>query len=479
MAARKAKTTEQIESLARAAEGAFSALRVRCPNERFYFYALYTTEEGSYACATAWSEEALSKVVAEYKRKYPEQTVEGLARQLRFSAADSPYHQTNSEAFSQFEEGRALHEACFKALERLDLDGYFGSGAVRESVIVNVVYGDMSDEKWLAHAERLNPPRAVQSALPFLGLTFPSGRVSRWGRRAYQVNALSLSADRSVVAYSGSGGEVGVLRVADRTAFYEKTRRGEHWASVLSPDGTHLFLGHAEGVGILEARTGRYRRFIKTGKPGCLALSPDGTRLLVSSWRAPLSVVDSASGKTIWAHASLKNVSAAFSPCGRWLAAAASSRATKEWNSCVWCLDTSTGHEVWSASLGAGRDASVAWTPNGEALLAAASNWTYSPDGDWSGAASLAFFSSEEGRCIREVPWQSGIDAVAIAPSGDRIALCAQEAIVVLDRLGAELARGTGGQESFHQCAFVDDETVVAAGTDVNSGPALLSLSVG
>jgi hypothetical protein len=53
--------------------------------------------------------------------------------------------------------GRPLHEACFAALSQLDREGVFGQGAERDRVIVNVVYGDMSDERWLAHAERLNP----------------------------------------------------------------------------------------------------------------------------------------------------------------------------------------------------------------------------------------------------------------------------------------------------------------------------------
>jgi outer membrane protein assembly factor BamB len=142
-------------------------------------------------------------------------------------------------------------------------------------------------------------------------------------------------------------------------------------------------------------------------------------------------------------------------------------------------FDASTGHEVWAAPLGGGSNACIAWAPKGEALLGAASEWSYSPDGDRSGTASLAFFSSEDGRRIREVPWQSGIDAVAVAPSGDRIALCSNVAIVVLDGHGSELARGTGGQESLIDCVFVDEENGVAVGRDVNSGPALLSLSVG
>jgi WD40 repeat protein len=206
---------------------------------------------------------------------------------------------------------------------------------------------------------------------------------------------------------------------------------------------------------------------------------PDGRQLAVSTWDAPLAVFDLASGKALWKVPRFGKVKAAFSPCGRWLATAAAVRGSTEWLSSVWCFDASTGHEMWSAPLGRGSDASIAWAPEGETLLGAASEWAYSPDGDHSGTASLAFLSPEDGRRIQEVPWQSGIDAVAVAPSGARIALCSKVAIVVLDRYGAELARGTGGQESLVACVFIDEEDIVAVGRDVNSGPALLSLSVG
>lgn len=335
----------------------------------------------------------------------------------------------------------------------------------------------MSDEKWLAHAVRLNPPRAVEAARPFLHLHLPSGRVSAWGQRAYQVNALSLSADRSLVAYSGSGREVGVIRVADRHAIYEKRRRGEHWASALSADGTRLYLGDADGIGVLDCASGKYRHLVRTGKPGALALSPDGARIVSTSWDAPLSVFETAGGQVLWTRAGLGSAPAAFSPCGRWLAVAEPSF-DPERTATLWCLDASTGDEVWSAPLGVGRDVSLAWTPEGDALLGAASTWTLSPEAVQTSSASLAFYARDDGHVLGAVPWSGGIDAVAIAPSGERLAICSGAAVVVLDRSGVELARGTGTHESLGCCAFLDEDTVVAAGRDVNEGPALLSLSL-
>jgi WD40 repeat protein len=359
----------------------------------------------------------------------------------------------------------------------LDRDGFFGEGGDRQNVILNVVYGDMSDEQWLAHAQRLNSSKVVESSLPYLQLHLPSGPVSRWGGNAYQVTALSLSLDRSLVAYSGSGGEVGVLRVADRKGIYEKRGKGQHWASALSPDGTRLFLGDSDGVGVLETWTGKYESFVKTGNPAELALSSDGKRLAVSTWDEPLRVFDTATGNPLWKQDGVKKATLSFSPCGRWLAAASACVEGKTWVASVTCYEASTGRELWTTPLGNGSTASIAWSPDGEELLGSASEWVYS-DRDRTGVASLSFFSAMNGGKLRGVPWRSGIDAVAVGPGGQRIALCSDVTVVILNREGAELARGTGGQESLDDCAFVDDDTVLAVGRDVNSGPAILSLTV-
>ncbi len=184
------------QRLATAARTAFSALRDAHPSEHFYFFALFTTDAGEYVTTTAWSEEAFARVDN---------------RDFRFWPAESPHHSTHGALFDDFNPGSRLHEACFAALGILDAEGFFGVGAARANVILNVVYGDMSDEQWLAHAQRLNPPEAVAAALPYLRLHLPEGDVKQWGARVYQVSGLSLSSDRRVVAYTGMGGEVGIL----------------------------------------------------------------------------------------------------------------------------------------------------------------------------------------------------------------------------------------------------------------------------
>ena len=61
-----------VTALAAAAAKVFEALRDAHRDETFYFFALYTTEDGSYAGATAWSEEALFQWRCRYSDLLPD-----------------------------------------------------------------------------------------------------------------------------------------------------------------------------------------------------------------------------------------------------------------------------------------------------------------------------------------------------------------------------------------------------------------------
>ena len=336
-------------------------------------------------------------------------------------------------------------------------------------MIVNVVYGEMSDERWLAHAKRLNPRAALTVAMPFLRLHIASGRVSQWGMAAYQVNALSLSADRKLVAYAGSGGEVGVLRVASREPVFEKRRRGEHWSCALTPSGARLYLGDKDGIGVLDPRTGAFTRFVLTGKPGALAISPDGKLLAASSWESPLRVFDTTTQRVVWEVPDIVG-EPAFSPDGRSLAVANALMVRKAWVGRLACYDAANGRVRWTARLGSGRSASFAWALDGSRLLGAASVDD--------GASEVAWYAAADG-ARDALPWTGAVEAVAVSPSGTRLGVCADSTVAILDDAGKELARGTGTQESLTSLAFANDRTLLAAGRDVNSGPAILQLRLG
>lgn len=159
--------TTKPRSLTAAARAAFTAMRASAPRDRFYFFALTTTEDGRHVGATAWSEEALARTIDAFRVRDPHWRAEGHRRRLRFHEPDSPFH---GEPFADFAPDRKLHDACFDALRELDGDAFFGKGMARSKTLINVVYPDMTDRRWLENADRLNSRAALARALPFLDL---------------------------------------------------------------------------------------------------------------------------------------------------------------------------------------------------------------------------------------------------------------------------------------------------------------------
>jgi WD40 repeat protein len=435
------------DRLAAATREAVTRLRAEHPREHFYFIALFTTDYGHYAVLSAWSEEALA---AQASNGPP-----------RFSAPDSPYHWFCPELFRGLPSGPRLHDACFEALRILDAEGFFGRGARRAEVVINVVYGDMSDERWLAHAERLNPPRAVARVRSHLHIQEPEGQVKRWGASAYQVNALSLSADRRLLAYSGSGGEVGVYRLGTRrTRVYEQRRRGAHWACVLDPTGKNLYLGDRDGILVLDPTTGKSRLLAKIGKPSSLVVAAGGAWVASTSWDDPLALFSTKTGERLWQLRGPANPGGlAFSPNDRHLAEA---------TEILRVFDTKTGRQVARRNLGLESSGPLAWSPDGK-LLAVRD----------SGNRAIALLKWPGLTRIRAIGAAIEVDAIAFSPSGRRLAHCSGSVVSVIDATsGKTLASGQGKQESLHDCVFTDERTVLAAGRDVNEGSAILELRI-
>ncbi|MCP4151713.1 MAG: DUF4303 domain-containing protein, partial [bacterium] len=98
-------------------------------------------------------------------------------RDLRWSEADSPfdlfgddYFKPVEESFSLFgapyqlsEETREMLLSCIiQALANLDSKGFFGTGAERNKVVLNVTMpGDETEKDLLARARLLNPKDAL------------------------------------------------------------------------------------------------------------------------------------------------------------------------------------------------------------------------------------------------------------------------------------------------------------------------------
>lgn len=173
------RTTEELRTAIRAAaSAAFSAVRAAHPSDTFYYFALVTTEDGLRPGPSASSLEGLAHALEKYERAgRPVEPAD-----LRWSEADSPYNLYGDEHFSEVErlfleggdhrdlpvaEYHAELAKRFGAMEGalLDLDraGFFGKGAERQAVAVNLVApGDWSEKETLAQAARLNPPESLR-----------------------------------------------------------------------------------------------------------------------------------------------------------------------------------------------------------------------------------------------------------------------------------------------------------------------------
>lgn len=165
------------DEIREASRRAFSALRQACPCDDFYYYALVTTEDALRPGPSASSTQGLESVLKNYRDR-------GIACEpadLRWSEADSPYDLFGDEHFAEVErlflasgEHRNLPQDEYEAeiarrfaamegaLRELDAEGFFGTGAARERVLINVVApGDECEAAIIERAARLNPPACL------------------------------------------------------------------------------------------------------------------------------------------------------------------------------------------------------------------------------------------------------------------------------------------------------------------------------
>jgi hypothetical protein len=108
---------------------------------------------------------------------YREQRIELLHDELRWSDLESPYALYGDAHFRDVEPffdalgnpydrapqvNRSLREAMVGALADLDADGFFGRGAARDDVVLDVTVSDEAGAiARLASASRLNPATAL------------------------------------------------------------------------------------------------------------------------------------------------------------------------------------------------------------------------------------------------------------------------------------------------------------------------------
>jgi hypothetical protein len=160
-------------ALAEAARAAWTDLRADRPGDRFYYYGLWTSPVAHRPAPTACSEEGLRSAVAAWASDGTVADGDG----LRWVVNASPYDLAGDAAFARleplfeelghpYERSREVNAALLAAMEGaladLDADGFFGRGAARDAVVLNVTMPAHEHPlEALDSARRLNPPAAL------------------------------------------------------------------------------------------------------------------------------------------------------------------------------------------------------------------------------------------------------------------------------------------------------------------------------
>ncbi|MGO4536953.1 DUF4303 domain-containing protein [Leifsonia sp. 2MCAF36] len=161
-------------AIADAAREAWTRLRDERPTDDFYYFGLWTTPVAHRPAPTACSLQGLQRAVKAFR-------ADGVAvepDELRWAVNASPYDLFGDESFARLEplfeaqgdpydRPRPANEALLGAMEGaiadLDAAGFFGVGAERQALVVNVTMpAHERPEDALESARRLNPAGALE-----------------------------------------------------------------------------------------------------------------------------------------------------------------------------------------------------------------------------------------------------------------------------------------------------------------------------
>ncbi|WUI03031.1 DUF4303 domain-containing protein [Spirillospora sp. NBC_00431] len=465
-------------ALAESARAAFGEVRERHPGESFYFFALFTDAFAAYILPTSGSEEGLRRVAEKYVAEFG-RTVEEQADGLRWSPVDSPYHMFGEDHFGPVLEllGRrgdpwqrdddgldaeidARFEACFQALAMLDEEGFFGRGAERERVLVNVLQGDQSDRSILENARRLNPPGAVARLERDLDIPPSAGEFVTLGSRgAYQINALEYAPGPGLLVACGSGGDLFAWDLHGGSELLAADHPENYWGCALSADGRTLLLNDHKRVMRVDLPSGA-RHDLRIRDAWAIAISPDGAVVAVAEGDS-VRACEVSGGRELW-RVERPASALRFSGDGTLLALVGDARAKG-----VFVLDASDGalrQELQRAPTPVRTAPGLVWGPD-DLLFAAVDQETghirlWRPHDGFASGPSFDPVSGE-------------VADLAFSPDGVLLASAhVGGAVNVWDVASARhLERLRGAPESMDAVVFVGDRRVAAAGRDVDSGP--------
>lgn len=157
------------EKISEAARKAFLDLRSSHADEEFYAYALYTDSGVMTVLASANSVQSLEKITEEEEDRSPETLA-----YYKWATSEWAYEGWRSVEFKEisanlrnspdrgpFDKFRKnVFQSMIKALKTLDEEGFFGTGAAREKLVLFVTVTDDNEAEAMenASAKILNSP---------------------------------------------------------------------------------------------------------------------------------------------------------------------------------------------------------------------------------------------------------------------------------------------------------------------------------
>jgi hypothetical protein len=174
---------EQFHNLLyEASRTAFLDIQRTHENETFYFFAMNIEPLFGYIFPFSNTEETLTYMAEKFLAPgyHPNLSLDEAREIVRWGTIDAPLHHEGMTFFEEvnkflepvteilmgfpndpWDEFEAFHNllvgVCIDVLKRLDAEGIFGTRERRNTILVNIFVGDLTNEQWLKYARELNP----------------------------------------------------------------------------------------------------------------------------------------------------------------------------------------------------------------------------------------------------------------------------------------------------------------------------------
>lgn len=199
---------------------------------------------------------------------------------------------------------------------------------------------------------------------------------------------------------------------------------GKVWAMAISPDGSRIVVGGQRGFfRVLDLATGKQIAELQGSHPAtvdCLEYSRDGQFIATGSWRNNEVIVwrahDGAMQTSFKAEGHVRAI--AFSPDGKKITAGCDDKLLFVWN-------TESGELISKMNAHALSVYDVSFSPDGKTIVTCSGNWTEAKPGDiklWS-ADSLEEIARLEGHEV-------AIRSVVFSPDGSRLASVSEDGVL-------------------------------------------------